>query len=142
MIKKILVLLAVFSIGLTAGSCGGMMGEKKNESQGTDGLRREFQKSKDEFKTKYEGKETKVWGKAQMIENMGSYTVLMFDETDSTLSGVPSVRCEVDKADTDKFAQMKVEKGSMVTVAGTLKTDTAANYLVLKPCKLVAYGVN
>jgi hypothetical protein len=93
---KLTVLLGA-AVALSA-SCG-MLGTKK-VFPSEDELRREYKESSDKFKAKYDGKEVAVWGKAGIMSLTDSFSIVNFESnTDSSVSGTPSITCYANSED-------------------------------------------
>jgi hypothetical protein len=119
----------------------GMIGGKKESIPSERDLRSEYKTSKDSFKSKYDGKDVSVWGKADKVDLTGSLGIIRFSEaTDSDLSGTPSVSCEIDPADFAKFNDQKVTTGTFLRVKGKMAVSDVG--LDLKNCKLEKQGLD
>ena len=141
MTKKICVLAA--AVLLTSLSACQYLGKKAEAIPSIEELRREYKKSKDDFRTKYNGKEVAMWGKVDTINNLGQVANLRMESSGSDLYGVPDITCVVEKADVARFTELKVEKGTYARVKGPLSIDEkGGNTIELKPCKLVKIGLS
>jgi hypothetical protein len=118
-------------------SCG-MLGTKKVFSS-EDDLRREYKESSDKFKAKYDGKEVSASGRAGIMSITDSGGLVYFESnTDSSVSGTPSITCYVDSSDSARFKELKVEPGTLIRVKGKMKLD--AGTMRLENCKLEKVG--
>ncbi|MEP6787514.1 MAG: hypothetical protein ABJB40_03725 [Acidobacteriota bacterium] len=116
----------------------GMLGGSKAVIPSEDDLRREYKKSKDDFKVKYDGKEIFVWGLVGSSEP--SSGILHFKTSSSSdVDGTPYISCYIEKPDLVKFNDMHVQEGSMVRLKGTLKVEEGS--MRLNNCKLEKFGV-
>jgi hypothetical protein len=118
-------------------SCS-ILGSKKVFSS-EDELRREYKESSDKFKAKYDGKEVSAWGKAGIMSITDSSSIVYFEtNTDSSLSGTPTITCYVDTPDSARFKELKVEPGTLIRVKGKMKLE--AGTMRLENCKLEKVG--
>jgi hypothetical protein len=118
-------------------SCS-MLGAKK-VFPSEDDLRREYKESSDKFKAKYDGKEVSAWGKAGIMSITDSGSIVYFESnTDSSVSGAPSISCYVESPDSARFKELKVERGTLIRVKGTMKLEGGA--MRLENCKLEKVG--
>lgn len=132
---KLTVLLGAI-VALSA-SCG-MLGAKKVFAS-EDDLRREYKESSDKFKAKYDGKEVSAWGRAGIMSITDSGGIVYFESnTDSSVSGAPSISCYVDSPDSARFQELKVEAGTLIRVKGKMKLEGGA--MRLESCKLEKVG--
>ena len=133
---KLTVLLGA-AVALSA-SCG-MLGAKKTFPS-EDELRREYKESSDKFKAKYDGKEVAVWGKAGIMSLMDSFSIVNFESnTDSSVSGTPSITCYANSEDSARrFKELKVESGTLIRLKGTMKLEGLS--MRLENCKLEKVG--
>jgi hypothetical protein len=132
---KLTVLLGA-AVALSA-SCG-MVGAKK-VFPSEDDLRREYKASSDNFKAKYEGKEVSAWGRAGIMSMTDSGGIVYFEaNSDSSVSGAPSISCYVDSEDSARFKELKVETGTLIRVKGKMKLEGGA--MRLENCKLEKVG--
>ena len=133
-IKLTVLLAAAVAFSL---SCG-MLGAKK-VFLSEDDLRREYKESSDKFKSKYDGKEVSAWGRAGTLSITDSASIVYFESnTDSSVSGTPSISCYVDSEDSARFKELKVEPGTLIRVKGKMKLD--AGTMRLENCKLEKVG--
>ncbi|HEU4478478.1 MAG TPA: hypothetical protein VFR80_08160 [Pyrinomonadaceae bacterium] len=132
---KLTVLLGT-AVALSV-SCG-MLGAKK-VFPSEDDLRREYKESSDKFKAKYDGKEVSASGRAGIMSITDSGGMVYFESnTDSSVSGTPSITCYVDSPDSARFKELKVEPGTLIRVKGKMKLD--AGTMRLENCKLEKVG--
>jgi len=132
---RLTVLLGV-AVALSA-SCS-MLGAKK-VFPSDDDLRREYKESSEKFKAKYDGKEVSVWGKAGTLSITDSSSIVYFEtNTDSSVSGTPSITCYVDSPDSARFKELKVESGTLIRIKGKMKLE--AGTMRLENCKLEKVG--
>lgn len=117
----------------------GMAGSKKASIPSDRDLRREYKESADAFKSKYDGKPVKVWGKTQLVDTDTGYVTFAIDAS-SDVSGAPTVECMAEKDDRKKFDDLHVKEGDMVQVSGTMKVT--ATDLRLENCKLDKFGIS
>lgn len=132
-----LTILFSAAVALLA-SCG-MFGAKK-VFPSEDDLRREYKESSDNFKAKYDGKEVAVWGKAGIMSLTDSFSIVNFESnTDSSVSGTPSITCYANSEDSARrFKELKVEPGTLIRVRGKMKLEGGS--MRLEECKLEKVG--
>jgi hypothetical protein len=134
--RKIILTVLLAAVALSV-SCS-MLGTKK-VFPSEDELRREYKESSDKFKAKYDGKEVSAWGKAGIMSISDSGGIVYFEtNTDSSVSGAPSISCYVDSADSARFKELKVESGTLIRVKGKMKLEGGA--MRLENCKLEKVG--
>ncbi len=111
--------VALLAVGSAA--CG-KLGKKAPIASNND-LRREYKTSEATFRAKYDGKDIALYGTADKVDLTGSLGIVRLTEGEADLYGVPSFRCNVDKADMARFTQLNVAKGTMVRLKGAVKID-------------------
>lgn len=137
MLKQSLV-LGVALVALGSAACG-KLGKKTPIASNND-LRREYKTSAASFRTKYEGKDIALYGTADKVDLTGSLGIVRLTEGEADLYGVPSFRCNVDKADMDRFTQLHVAQGTMVRLKGTVQID--GETIEMNHCKLDRIGIS
>ena len=133
-----LTVLLCAAVALSA-SCGMLGAQKVFPSE--DDLRREYKESGDKFKAKYDGKEVSATGRAGIMSITDSGGIVYFESnTDSSVSGAPSISCYVGSEDSARFKELKVESGTLIRVKGTMKLEGGA--MRLENCKLEKVGAS
>jgi hypothetical protein len=119
--------LTIFAVIFTA-SCS-VLGEKKDDLTDIGEIKREYKKSADEARKKFEGKELTVLG--TVIYRSESISRLKLGtRADSSLSDTPDINCFFDESD---VMFKNVEENDTVKIKGSLKiTDSE---IEMKPCK-------
>ena len=119
-------------------SCGGKADTPPGFVHSNGEIRREFKKSPGDFRSKYNGKEVAVWGTVEVVDLTGDVGLVRFKETEVDLSGTPTIRCEVEKANFSEFTDKKVAAGMQIRIKGTL--DLTPSTMDLKHCRLEKTG--
>lgn len=129
--KKYLGLAVLICMCLTA--CSGLMGKKTDELTDISEVKKEYQKSKDEARKKYDGKELTVLGTV-MYRSAVNPTVRIGSRTNPELNTVPDVECHYEESD----ALFKnVSENQTIKVKGALKVTDSG--MEMKPCKFVPF---
>jgi hypothetical protein len=96
-------------------------------------VKKEYQKSKDDARKKYDGKELTVLGTV-MYRSAVNPTLRIGSRTNPELNTVPDVECQYDESD----ALFKnVSENQTIKVKGTLKVTDSG--MEMKPCKFVPF---
>lgn len=96
-------------------------------------VKKEYQKSKDDARKKYDGKELTVLGTV-MYRSAVNPTLRIGSPTNPELNTVPDVECHYDESD----ALFKnVSENQTIKVKGTLKVTDSG--MEMKPCKSVPF---
>ncbi|HEX8748673.1 MAG TPA: hypothetical protein VF717_15990 [Pyrinomonadaceae bacterium] len=128
--KKILGLAVLAAMCLTG--CGAL-GGKTDELTDINEVKKEYKKSPDEARKKYDGKELTVLGKVAYRSTVNP-TIRVGTSSDPELSGVPDIECHYDQSDP---LFKNVTDNQVIKVKGVLKIT--ASGMEMKPCKFVPF---
>jgi hypothetical protein len=129
--KKTLVSLVLTALCLTG--CQ-LLGGKRDETIDVGPLQREYKKSKEETRAKYNGKDATILGAVLSAQVLGDTAhIRVGSQTDSELIGAESVKCVVDKQDLGTVSDVKEKQA--IRVKGILFVDESG--MELKSCKRI-----
>ena len=129
--KKSLGFAVLVVMCLTA--CSGLMGKKTDELTDISEVKKEYLKSKDEARKKYDGKELTVLGTV-MYRSAVNPTIRIGSPTNPELNTVPDIECQYEESD---VLFKNVSENQTLKVKGILKVTDSG--LEMKPCKFVPF---